>query len=75
MASLAHPVRASELAERTSTPKEDSAVALEPNITRDLAERAERMADSGCLAQDDADAIRQVLGFSRENPDDVPSFY
>jgi hypothetical protein len=47
-------------------------------ITRDLSERATRLADSGCLSASDAEAIQLALAYSREHhhaPDDLPSFF
>jgi len=53
---------------RTSEPD----VFPEPDITRDISERAMRLVESGCLSSEDADAICHAI---RYESDEVPSFF
>lgn len=78
MSTFAHDViRAFAPAVRKTPPTSEAAVMLEPDVTRDLFERTERLLESGKLDDGDSAAIRAILDSSRAAAEsgEVPSFF
>lgn len=75
VSSLAHRARvfAPAAVEGSATPTAAESPAIEPDVTRDLFERAARLVETGCFDKDDADAILHVL--ERADDAEAPSFF
>ncbi len=73
VSSLAHRARVFAPAAQEAAPVSLASTPVEPDVTRDLYERAECIVESGCFDEADAAAMRHVLARSRDA--DAPSFF